>query len=262
MMERKDIIESGILERYLLGELDNNEQAEVEAAITSDSELKAYFKTLESTFETLGHENAIVPPINVKNALLNTIKNPSTKKNQINSNKPVNLNRFLIIAASFAGLLLLGMYWMYSELDTTKKQLQLVEEQKASILEDLNIITNNLDSTKEWLDIINAPDAKQYILNGNSLSPEAKLISYVNDITKSVVINTKKLPKLDVDKDYQMWADVKGEMINMGIIDTEKELLAMTYIDNAESLNITIEPKGGNDHPTVSRLISNVYLQP
>jgi hypothetical protein len=46
----------------------------------------------------------------------------------------------------------------------------------------------------------------------------------------------------------------------MGLLPTDRELVTLTYIDRAESLNITIEPKGGNDHPTVERLISNVYL--
>ena len=90
--------------------------------------------------------------------------------------------------------------------------------------------------------------------------PEAKVVSYVNHKTKSVVINTERLPKLDAEHDYQMWADVEGEMINMGVISKDKNLLAMNYIDHAESLNITIEPAGGNDHPTVSRLVTNVYL--
>tara|TARA_R110000868_G_scaffold379114_6_gene644835 strand:- start:10 stop:186 length:177 start_codon:yes stop_codon:yes gene_type:complete len=58
-----------------------------------------------------------------------------------------------------------------------------------------------------------------------------------------------------------MWADVEGEMINMGVIGKQNQLLAMDYIDNAESLNVTIEPAGGNDHPTVSNLITNVYLR-
>ena len=57
-----------------------------------------------------------------------------------------------------------------------------------------------------------------------------------------------------------MWADVDGEMINMGIINTSKALLAMQYIPEAESFNITIEPKGGSPHPTVSELIANTYL--
>ena len=75
------------------------------------------------------------------------------------------------------------------------------------------------------------------------------------------MINTERLPDLDADHDYQMWADVEGEMINMGVISKDKKLMAMNYIDHSESLNITIEPAGGNDHPTVERLVTNVYLR-
>ncbi len=82
----------------------------------------------------------------------------------------------------------------------------------------------------------------------------------MNHNDKSVFINTKQLPEIDKDHDYQMWADVDGEMIDMGVINKGQSLMAMNYIENAESLNITIEPAGGNDHPTVERLISNVYL--
>jgi hypothetical protein len=69
------------------------------------------------------------------------------------------------------------------------------------------------------------------------------------------------LPDLDAEHDYQMWADVEGEMIDMGVISKSKTLMAMAYIDHAESLNITIEPAGGNDHPTVARLVTNVHLR-
>ncbi len=82
----------------------------------------------------------------------------------------------------------------------------------------------------------------------------------MNHKDKSVWVNPQSLPPLSEEETYQMWADVDGEMINMGLLPTDKELIALTYIDRAASLNITIEPKGGNDHPTVERLISNVYL--
>ena len=261
-MKRDDIIKSGILEQYILGELDANKQLEVENALNSDSELKIYFNSLESTFEDLANDHAINPPAHIKTGLLKSIKDYSNYKNKQSDESGVSNKTLFSIAASIAAVLLVGVLWMFTELNNTKQQLQLVEEQNQLLLEDINSVTTNLESTSKWLEIINSPDAKQYVLNGNSLSPTSKVISYVNNADKSVIINTKKLAKLDTTKDYQMWADVEGEMINMGIIDTSKELLAMTYIDHAESLNITIEPKGGNDHPTVSNLISNVYLEP
>lgn len=90
--------------------------------------------------------------------------------------------------------------------------------------------------------------------------PEARVVGYVNNVKKSVVINTKDLPELDDEHDYQMWADVEGVMIKIGIIHKSRDMLAMTYIDNAESLNITIEEKGKSDHPNDSQLVSNIYL--
>ncbi len=90
--------------------------------------------------------------------------------------------------------------------------------------------------------------------------PEARVVGYVNNVKKSVVINTKDLPELDDEHDYQMWADVEGVMIKIGIIHKSSDMLAMTYIDSAESLNITIEEKGGSDHPNDSQLVSNIYL--
>jgi anti-sigma-K factor RskA len=97
-------------------------------------------------------------------------------------------------------------------------------------------------------------------MKGNELMPEASVISYVNHKNRTVIVNASGLPELPSDKDYQLWADVEGVMIDMGVIPKKSEMIAMTYIEDAESLNITIEPAGGNDHPTVSQLITNVYL--
>jgi len=35
----------------------------------------------------------------------------------------------------------------------------------------------------------------------------------------------------------------------------------MNFMENAGPLNITIETAGGNDHATVTQLITNVYLK-
>ncbi|WP_146608955.1 hypothetical protein [Gelidibacter algens] len=45
----------------------------------------------------------------------------------------------------------------------------------------------------------------------------------------SVFINTSQLLVLNAEHDYQMWADVEGEMVNIGLIDNKKDLLAMNY---------------------------------
>lgn len=258
-MDKAYILKHGILEQYLLGELNIEDQIIVEQLLSEDTELKSRFETLEANFETMAFENAITPPEAVKINMMDSVKAQQAKIILISQNKSVKT--YFYFAASVAAILLIGSIYMFNQLNKTKQQLQIVEEQKTLLLKDIEGLNENLEISSKLAGILNSSDTEQYILKGNTLAPEAKIISYVNHKDKVIVINTKDLPKLDDAHDYQMWADVDGNMINMGVIDKQKQLLAMNYIDNAESLNVTIEQAGGNDHPTVSNLISNVYLR-
>lgn len=257
MMNKKTILDNGLLEQYLLGELNAQECEQIEQVLASDTKLKAQFDAIEKDFETLGLENAIEPPKGIKYQLIQDIREAiDAKNNKSNS----NLKYYLGIAASIAALLMLGNFWIYNELSDVKQQLQTVETEKTELNDKLNNLNKQIDEEIALFSTIAHPDTEQYVLKGNTLMPDGKVVSYVNHSTKSVVINTERLPKLDDAHDYQMWADVEGEMINMGVIAKDQNLMAMSYIDHAESLNITIEPVGGNDHPTVSQLVTNVYL--
>ena len=262
MMDKKSLLENGLLEQYLLGELNANECDQIEKLLASDSELKAHFDALEQDFETIGLENAITPPAIVKSELLQNIKGTQTHTPKVVTlDKKNNTKFYLGIAASVAALLMIGSFWMYSQLNDVKQQLQTVETNNTELNTTIDQLQKELEQNSAYYAAIADPDTEQYILKGNASLPEAKVVSYVNHNTKSVIINAERLPELDADHDYQLWADVEGEMINMGVISKNKNLMAMTYIDHAESLNITIEPAGGNDHPTVARLVTNVYLR-
>lgn len=261
MMDRKSLLENGILEQYLLGELNAQECEKIEQLLTSDIELKKHFDLLEEDFEKLGLDNAISPPHQIKTQLINAIKTNKPKVGDVIAlPQTSNTKLYFRLVASVAALLVVGSFWMYSELNAVKEQLQTVEADKTELNSRIEFLNSELKNKQSLLAAIANPDTYQYILQGNASLPDAKVVSYVNHKTKSVILNTERLPQLDADHDYQMWADVEGEMINMGVIPKTKNLMAMTYIDHAESLNITIEPAGGNDHPTVERLVTNVYL--
>jgi anti-sigma-K factor RskA len=260
-MNKKLLLEEGYLEQYLLGELNEKECYEVEQLLASNADLKAHFDKLEEDFELLGLENAINPPAIVKTQLLEKISVSKVKTKVVNLDKRNNSRFYLGIAASVAALLMVGSIWMFNQLNDVKQQLQTVENNNSELNSTIETLNQELSTKKELYAAITDPDTEQYILKGNSLLPNGKVISYVNHKTKSVVINTERLPELDKAHDYQMWADVEGEMINMGVISKNKNLMAMNYIDHAESLNITIESAGGNDHPTVAQLVTNIYLR-
>jgi anti-sigma-K factor RskA len=262
MMDKKSLLEHGLLEQYLLGELNATQCEQIEDLLAYDAELKAHFVEIEQGFETIGLDNAITPPSVLKSQLLAQIKTTATEAPKVlEFNQTSNAKFYLGIAASFAGLLMVSSFWMYSQLNDVKQQLQTVETDNSELNTTIEALNTKIEENNTLYAAIVNPDTERYILKGNVSLPEAKIVSYVNHKTKFVVINTEMLPDLDAEHDYQMWADVEGEMIDMGVISKSKTLMAMAYIDHAESLNITIEPAGGNDHPTVARLVTNVHLR-
>ena len=144
MMTKKELLENGLLEQYVLGELDSKQVEVIEQLLLSDTEIKEQLDKIESDFESLGMENAIHPPNYVKTQLLSKIEasNNKTVSNSGNNNK-----FWLGIAASFAAFFLLGSIWLYSELNTVKEDLQIVSEQNKALKEDLNGISKAVSYT-------------------------------------------------------------------------------------------------------------------
>ncbi len=85
-----------------------------------------------------------------------------------------------------------------------KQQLQTVETDNTELNTTIETLNTKLEESNTLYTAIVNPDTEQYILNGNASLPEAKIVSYVNHKSKSVIINTERLPELDADHDYQM----------------------------------------------------------
>jgi len=254
-----EIIESGKLELYILGELSASEETALEKFLETSAEGRKHLRALEDALEKVSSENAITPPSSVKESLLASISE-ETKVVPISEKK--SFNPMLGIAASLALLFGVSSFWLYTKVNELETQITRVENENGSLQNSLITVESDLAEVTNWYDVINNPGTEKYVLKGNANAPDAIAVSYVNHNDRSVALDAKGLPALSEKHDYQMWADVDGVMIDMGIIPKNSEMIAMQYIDNAESLNITIEPAGGNDHPTVARLVTNIYLEP
>ncbi len=78
-MDKTYILEEGILELYVLGELNKSEQQQVEDAIRQYPDLKAEVDTIETKFETMAFEHAIQAPEAVKSNLMNDVSADTSK---------------------------------------------------------------------------------------------------------------------------------------------------------------------------------------
>ncbi|WP_338039026.1 anti-sigma factor [Maribacter litopenaei] len=117
-----------------------------------------------------------------------------------------------------------------------------------------------LEDVRNQFIVLNNPSTRKYNVNGNKKAKELKAVAYINPVKKLSYINVSNLPNLPENQCFRMWAEVNGEMLNLGIIEEagdSQKLLALPYAENAMGY-ITIEPKGGNQIPTVDNIVANI----
>lgn len=241
------ILDSDLLENYLMGTTSDEETLRAERYISLYPEVRKTYYELQENLETFARLHAIVPPDELKEKIMTQIR----KENKIGS-------RFTKFAgaASFAILVSAGSSYFFWN-------------QNKSLLEEKAIVNNKIDDLqgemREQLEdvrnqfiVLQNPETKQYKFMGNKKAQELKAVAYVNPVKKLSYLNVSKLPHLPENQCFQMWAEVNGEMVNLGIIkEADKRLMALPYFDNAVGY-ITIGPKGGNDSPTVENIVANI----
>jgi len=256
MKQEHELIASGAIEHYLLGTLDPAQIPMVESAIAADPHLKQQVLLLEEQLENLAIEAAVAPPEIVKKKLMKSINKRAYNKNL------KGLTGVTWMAAGFALLFGLSTMWLYQQTGRLERSIDQLEQQNTVLTEQTENDQDLLQLATEELKALKDPYTLKFTLAGNDKAPDAIAVGYVNHKSQQVVIDAAGLPVLGNDQDYQLWADVDGEMIDMGVIVADNSAQAMTYIVAAESMNITIEPKGGSDHPTVSNLIASIAITP
>ncbi len=256
MSDKERILNSGLIEQYVLGLLDENEIAEVEEALKIYPELRKHKKAIEETMELILMQNAIATPTNIAIENSNLIDD-TQKESAIHIPNQRVSNRWILSLASGLILLSAGIAFVsYQGRRDAEKKLVSLETQYEALETSCRKLQAHNDHEEQERHFIQ--NSHRVVLKGTRLAPDAVALVYWNHHEQGAYLDALNLPRTPEGKEYQLWADVDGEMINIGSFDeTKKELQFVSYVPHAESLNITLEPKGNNKIPTVSQLYVN-----
>lgn len=260
MTQVKEIISSGILEEFVFGNPSKEVQAKVAAYIIDYPEIRSYIKQLELSLEKVALEHTVEPPAEWKSNVLRNIKG------KVELEKPETISIIQrydwikYIVSFLLGGLLVGTFGIYRQ-NQLQEKLEHSEAKIIKIVEECEAEQQYFTKQKKMLQFIQNPETEIVLLDNMSANSESEILVYWNKQSREAVAKIHILAKLTEKETYQLWADVAGEMINVGILQDEKnELVSLEFIENAESLNVTIEPKGGSLHPTISRLVLSTKL--
>lgn len=245
----KLFLDTDLLEKYLLGSTSTEESLRVERYIAMYPEVRESYNELQENLETFAKIHALKTPQGLKEQILFKIKQQKRSRSKFYK---------FAVAASIAALIFAGAsYFFYNQNQSLQEENSMVNNKIKDLENDMKI---QLEDIRNQYIVLNNPNTKRFNVKGNRKAKELKAVAYVNPVKKLSYINVSNLPQLPEDKCFQMWAEVNGKMVNLGIIkqfDDKEKLLALPYADNAISY-ITIEPQGGNITPTVKNIVANI----
>lgn len=257
-MDKDKFLRSGLLEQYVLGLTDEQERETVEAYADSYPEIKEEIQAIRTALDQYALQYAVMPPEELKKRVMKSINEKAQTAQVHNSGRSSSFSRvFSGVAILLLGILGLLSASFYKGKTSAQDQYRALHSEFQLFKAACESEKARLLQTKQVYAFINDPATKAIMLAGSDAAPEARAVAYYNPSTQKAYINTNSLPAPPTGKTYQLWADVEGEMINMGVLEQKSDLQLVKYVDHAESLNITVEPEGGSEAPNVELLYVN-----
>jgi anti-sigma-K factor RskA len=284
--EGRAYIESGILELYVLGQLNDQEQAEVEAMAAKFPEVKQEIEAIEIAMEQYAISNAVQPSAGLDLKILESIKadvseSPAnddiipinTSPSPAEDAKIVSLNADLyhskirtlriglVACIALLAVSIVALFSAHSQLGAAREQITSLSQDKEKFTSTVNYMKQSNSDLQKIADMNTDADWKVVKLAGTPMDPQAKMVVYWHVKGKHVMMDNSKmnLPVNDEAHQYQLWALVNGKPVDLGVFDVKQDtagiLINMKDIASAQTFAVTLEKRGGSASPTMNQMI-------
>lgn len=259
-MNVKEYISSGIIESYVLGLASDAERQEFEANCTQYPEIAEARTAFELALEQQMLADAREAPQSLQQSIEEKIKSASSETATPESEEeatPVRrMGVWRWLAAASLILLAGSVYWSI----TTNKKYQDLQARNKELENQLQQSTAQINETLDDMDRLKHPMKTAAL---KSEDDRAYAIVYWDTVSasKDVYLMINNLPQAPTEKQYQLWALLNGQPIDLGMIEIKQKrlLYRMKNVQNAQAFAITLEPKGGSEKPTTTPIaISNL----
>ena len=245
-MDIQEYISSGIIEQYVMGLCNEAEKTDVETLRRQHPELNKAINDYEIQLEENMQKNQTMPSAETDEnilKLLGELKRTSTVKSTNAIIKKMNWLR--PVAAAAILLLIVSGYYIYTlNNKATQLQLELAEVKKAPATLPLSDYQIMMD-----------PKITPVAMYGVGTHAICRCTMFWDRKTGKIFIMIHHLPMSSSSKDYQLWAMVNGQPVNIGIINDEirGRFIEMGNVPpGAVAFTITLEKAGGSSTPTMA----------
>ncbi|RRQ48158.1 anti-sigma factor [Maribacter algicola] len=257
-MNVQEYIASGILELYVAGVLTEKENLEIAAYAEEYPEIKAEILAIENALMELTRRISTINPYSF-DTLEPKLRNLESHSKVIPLKKETsNWTSYLGWAASV--LLAIGLFWVYTQNESLKSEIQLVEQQNQELEQQIADSDASLEKTQDLLNTLRDKDISVIPLGGQEVSPSSYAKAYWNKQEKKVFIDAQGLPEPPDGFVYQVWSLKLSPLTptSMGLLEDfstdDNKVFALNNPNDSEAFGITLEPAGGSESPTLEQL--------
>ncbi len=256
-MDVQEYIASGILELYVAGRLSEEENLEVHGLAMEHPEIMREIEQIEAAVLALG--KTVSPGLPHNFELIRDIIDIQKETKVVElGKKDINWSWYVGWAASV--LMAIGLFWMYTQNQELKSQIQVVESENKSLEEQITDANTSLEKTQELLTTIRDKNISVVPMGGQEVSPTSYAKAYWNKEEQKVFIDAKGLPEPPNGFVYQVWSLKLDPLTpnSIGLLDyfalDENKVFALNNPNESEAFGITLEPAGGSESPTLEQL--------
>lgn len=241
-MDIKQYISSGIIELYVMGLCSPEEEKKLEQLRLQYAELHTAILEYEIRMESSMMQHSTLPGTEVDERILRHLESMQPPVVLLNSEKASvrRINWLKPVAAAAILLFFFSAYYNYSLYNKNRKMANLINESANSPLplSDYQVITD--------------PAITPVAMYGVGTHTICRCTMFWDKKAGKAYIIIHHLPISSSYRDYQLWAEVGGRPVSVGIIqdDIRGRLIEMKNIPaNATSFRVTLEKSGGNTSP-------------
>lgn len=257
-METKEYIDSGILELYVYGLLNETENMEVSQMAKNNPEINNEIISIEKAIVNLS--TSFSPFLSVENFTKIKSKLDIKHSPQVIEMRPKN-NRLEYLGWAAAIALLIGVGYQYNNQIQFKNDIVNLEKEKSKLNEVVVSAENKNKQIKQALDVVRDKKNTVITLGGQTVAPQSFATVYWNKETEVVYVDASGLPEPPEGMVYQVWSlKLKPTLTptSIGLLENFKDennkIFAVSKTSDAEAFGITLEPAGGSKSPTMEKL--------
>ncbi len=265
-MTAEELIQSGMLEAHVMGQLAGEEARLVERMRLSDPGVRAELEAIEEALERQAMAGAVPPPAAIRTALMDRIKAEGRDHREVpvrsiepRASVDARPWRWLAAAAMVALVVSAALNVMtFNELRSVRTELARLENDRSVLAEELQVHRASLERTQGMLAVMTDPRTDIVLLTGTDNAPDAKARVYWDRDRDQVFIDVLKLPEPPQGQQYQLWALVDGQPLDAGVFgmgDDAASLQAMKAVPGAQAFAVTLEREGGSPVPTLEAMV-------